>query len=354
MKILIISSSHVYGGGEVYVTKLVKLLKDEHNVDIICRNKNLYEELSVNINNGSKLLYRPYKSSIKFLVAISSLIYSLTSEKKYDLVILNGQLESNLALYLKTLGLKTLNIRHTELRMASLSKRLLFYLNCQFLDTIVCVSKTVQSEFPTFLLKKTVVIDNWIEVNQEIRYSKAERYEVYLNSKQKFIIYYIGRVVADKNIEDLILATKNIDGIELNIVGEGDLLNSLKSNYSDLAVFHGFIEKKSLNYHYERAHLFVSCSSFESFGLTVLEASCYSIPLVLSDIPAFKEITSEGKNAILFTLHDTKQLNSIINHLKSDRSELLRLSKRSTEIAQNYSAMAAKRKFIDLLDTLHQ
>jgi glycosyltransferase involved in cell wall biosynthesis len=54
------------------------------------------------------------------------------------------------------------------------------------------------------------------------------------------------------------------------------------------------ITDAELAYLYSIARVYVSVSLFEGFGLTPLEALSFNVPIVLSDIPIFKEIYGDG------------------------------------------------------------
>lgn len=67
---------------------------------------------------------------------------------------------------------------------------------------------------------------------------------------------------------------------------------------------------------YSSANFFVSSSIYEGFGLPLLEASNYKLPLILRDIPVYREIA--GNNALFFS--DAKDLTEIFLNLNNDKS----------------------------------
>ncbi|MBZ9740837.1 glycosyltransferase family 4 protein [Mesorhizobium sp. ES1-6] len=92
-----------------------------------------------------------------------------------------------------------------------------------------------------------------------------------------------------------------------------------------------------------RAGIFVSPSLYEPFGLAALEAAMSGTPLVLSDIPTYRELWD--KAAVFFDARDAHDLAACLNHLSSDaehRRELgqaaLRRSRRYT-LARQAAAM---------------
>jgi len=74
---------------------------------------------------------------------------------------------------------------------------------------------------------------------------------------------------------------------------------------------------------YKLCKLFVFPSSYEGFGIPILEAMAAGRPMVLSDIPAFREIT-ESKG-IYFAHDDTKAMASAIEKVLSSSSDRARL-----------------------------
>jgi glycogen synthase len=83
--------------------------------------------------------------------------------------------------------------------------------------------------------------------------------------------------------------------------------------------------------HYARASLFVSTALYEPFGLTVLEAAQAGLPLVLSDIPSFRELWDGA--AVFCRPRDARAFISAIN-------DLLRDSDRRTALAAEARARA--------------
>ena len=73
---------------------------------------------------------------------------------------------------------------------------------------------------------------------------------------------------------------------------------------------------------YKLARLFVFPSSYEGFGIPILEAMAAGCPMALSDLPVFREIAQEG--AIYFPHDDAEAMASAIERGLSDSNERAR------------------------------
>lgn len=61
-----------------------------------------------------------------------------------------------------------------------------------------------------------------------------------------------------------------------------------------------------LRYGYSHAHAALQASFAEGFGLPIVEAAHYGCPLILSDIPVFREIA--GEHAVYYPAGDARAL----------------------------------------------
>lgn len=87
-----------------------------------------------------------------------------------------------------------------------------------------------------------------------------------------------------------------------------------------------------------RRPVFVSPSRYEPFGLSVLEAAQAGCPLVLSDVPTFRELWD---GAALFTpVGDADALAAALNGLLTDEAERERLSRAAQGRARRYTVAA--------------
>lgn len=108
--------------------------------------------------------------------------------------------------------------------------------------------------------------------------------------KDEFTFLYVGRIVECKNINTLLKAFshrfKNSGNVQLNIVGDGELLTAFKKEYKDVnnIRFMGKLFGKELTAQYHEADVFVLPSSYEPWGLVVNEAMCASLPVIVSDL----------------------------------------------------------------------
>lgn len=114
-------------------------------------------------------------------------------------------------------------------------------------------------------------------------------------TKGKYVIA-VGRFVPEKGLHDLIDAYKQVDtDYKLVLVGDADHESEYSLEIKEQAkkegvVLTGFIRGKKLNEIFTHAGMFCMPSYHEGLPIALLEAMSYNLKVVVSDIPANKEI----------------------------------------------------------------
>lgn len=119
---------------------------------------------------------------------------------------------------------------------------------------------------------------------------------------------YVGNAYPHKNLEALIEGFRAFkkeirDNVQLYLVGKDDFFYKrlhemiIKEKLEGIVIKH-HVSDEELASLYAHAKAFVSASRMEGFGLPPLEALTLSCPVVLSDIPSFREVC--GESAIYF------------------------------------------------------
>ncbi len=97
----------------------------------------------------------------------------------------------------------------------------------------------------------------------------------------------------------------------------------------------GRISDASLDAYYRGATLAVCASLHEGFGLPLVEAMSYGVPLVVSDIPVFREVAMDA--AVFVSPTDAPEWRKRVAELMADPSERARLAERGRCRAKDFS-----------------
>ncbi len=97
----------------------------------------------------------------------------------------------------------------------------------------------------------------------------------------------------------------------------------------------GWVPREKLYSLYRRARAFVYPSTFEGFGMPVLEAMAAGIPVACSDIPPLREVA--GDAALFFDPLDEEAIASAIERLMDDTSVQERLAHAGRERALGFT-----------------
>ena len=117
------------------------------------------------------------------------------------------------------------------------------------------------------------------------------------------IILYVGRLVYEKGIQNLIAAMpkvlSNYNDAKLIIAGRGGMIDELKAEAASLGLnnkiyFTGYLDSKQVQKMYKCADVAVFPSTYEPFGIVALEAMLAGVPTVVSDVGGLNEIVNHG------------------------------------------------------------
>lgn len=121
------------------------------------------------------------------------------------------------------------------------------------------------------------------------------------------IILFMGRLVYEKGIQNLIAAMPkilhNYHDAKLVICGKGGMLNELRNQANSLGLgnkvyFAGYMNSKNVQKMYKCADISVFPSTYEPFGIVALEAMLSGTPVVVSDVGGLNEIVDHGINGM--------------------------------------------------------
>jgi glycosyltransferase involved in cell wall biosynthesis len=146
-----------------------------------------------------------------------------------------------------------------------------------------------------------------------------------------------------KNLSNVIKAVEGLN-CSLVIIGKLDdatqfLLSERKINYRSEAE----IDDDALRQFYHAADLVVFCSTFEGFGLPIIEAQAMKTPVVTSNIEPMKEVAGDG--ALLVNPHDHLEIREAIKKIIGDNELRESLVSKGTENVKRYATDVVAEKY---------
>lgn len=213
--------------------------------------------------------------------------------------------------------------------------------------TIIHVSKAQQqvNDFDV-KIKSSSVFYNYVE---DTFYS--QRRTVPFNNINKLKIICVGNLKTEKNHILLLHALKQLKHIPMhvNICGEGNdhvMLQQFINKYALPVTILG--SKNNIREMLDQHDLYVSCSIIEGFGISVAEAMASEIPILVSNISTFKEIT-ENKT-LFFESNDENDLAEKIEAFYLDPLSADRHTLNCKAVAEKYR----KSTYVEKLNRLYQ
>lgn len=112
---------------------------------------------------------------------------------------------------------------------------------------------------------------------------------------------FAGRLSVEKGVATLLRAWRTLD-LPLRIAGEGPLAEAVRAAATPDVTVLGLLTPHDLRAEMARARFLVMPSeTYETFGLTLIEAFCRGLPVIASRLGAMAEIVDDGVTGLHFT-----------------------------------------------------
>ena len=128
-------------------------------------------------------------------------------------------------------------------------------------------------------------------------------------NKERFVFLTVGRLVEIKNISLQISAFKELlkknKNIELQIVGAGPFEDVLKKEAVGIEQIKFIGWKNDLEEYYKNADVFLLTSNYEGWGMVIIEAASYGLPIIMTDVGCAGEVIKNNESGLIVPVAET-------------------------------------------------
>ncbi len=178
------------------------------------------------------------------------------------------------------------------------------------------------------------------------------------------LIIYFGRVKKYKRLDHLIKAVKQISlkvhGVKVKIAGRGDAeayeeLFTLANNLGlgNVVEFYGEVDEKKKVDILQSAWVYAIASMKEGFGISVIEAQAFGLPIVAYNVPGIRDSVNHLKSGILVKDGDLNAFADALAIICENRALREKLEKGALENASRYNWDKSSDEFLSLLNELN-
>lgn len=237
----------------------------------------------------------------------------------------------------------------------------LFYCDKTVTELIVPTKKTYDLFKDKYKVDRNIhIVPTGIEIErfyiENVEKKEVEAVRKALDIKKKdFIIGYVGRIAEEKSIDTILKATAKVykknKNIKLVVVGDGPDLESLKKlaielKIDDITTFVGKVAWDNVPIYYNLFDVFVTASTTETQGLTVIEAMAASLVPVCIDDESFTSTVIDGLNGKIF--HNLEECSEILLQLSTNSKMVQKLGMQARIDSERHSSKYFAERILDV------
>lgn len=328
------------GGVERYTSKLSEQLKEKYNIIVITTNDSNTKNIEIvdDIKVYRLPVYNICKNRYPFLKKNKEYkaLYNKIIEEKIDYIICNTR-------YYQTsiLGAKIAKIKKAKLIFLDHSSN-----HVTVGNKVLDKCGAIYEDYLTNKIKKYNPKFYGVskKCNEWLKYFNIEASGVFYNSidgdvfkkyyketkNKNIIISYIGRIIPEKGIINLLEAFKKVNenhkNIELIIAGDGPLLNEVKEKYKmDNITFKGKIGYEDVMKLCVKTDIFVHPSMYpEGLPTSILEAGIMKTAIIATDRGGTCEVINDKKYGLIVE-ENVEDLTEKMDYLLNNPKEIEKL-----------------------------
>ncbi|WP_293168409.1 glycosyltransferase [Microcella sp.] len=172
-----------------------------------------------------------------------------------------------------------------------------------------------------------------------------EHYTPNMAPRTENVVLFLGRVEAEKHIEELLRAAAALDpalDVKVEIIGDGEQRPALEKLASHLGIAHrvhfaGHAPEDYLKQQLTRASVFAMPSRAELQSIATMEAMASGLPVIGANAMALPHLIHDGENGYLYEPGNVEQFTELLTRVFTmPHDELLELKRESLRIVQSH------------------
>lgn len=236
-----------------------------------------------------------------------------------------------------------------------------FYCDRTINELIVPTKKAYDLFKEKYNVRRNIhIIPTGIEIErfyrEKINENKASQLRKKYNIKKNdFTLIFVGRIAEEKNVPYIIDVMSDVlskkHNIKLLIIGDGPDKNkyekyTYEKKVDKNVIFTGKVPWEDIPVFYNLGDAFISASTTETQGLTIIEAMAASLPALCINDESFSGTVVNDLNGYLF--NDKKECMELILKLASDKKLVKFLSNGARVSAEQHSSKYFAEKVLDV------
>lgn len=322
----------------------LKFFIETHRIDVVINQGGLGKDCSNLANYSNK--FGAAEISVLHNSPLASIIHFSSSRKdKFRKIHLDFLLPVTDIKWIKRLILSAYWLKyHTHFR------KLYKYSN-----KIVLLSNNFRDEF-SFLAGKNLDENKITAISNPCSFQLDTDQFAY--NKKKTLLY-VGRIDFSQKRVDILINIwnrlfKKFPEWNLVIVGHGPDLDNAKRYSKKLGCkrisFEGM--QNPISY-YQTASIFCMTSSFEGFGLVLVEAQRFGVvPVAFSSFASVTDVIQDGETGFLVDPFDEKKYVEVLSNLMNNNEVLNAVSKKCNDSARKFNFQQIGEQWIELFNSL--
>lgn len=237
----------------------------------------------------------------------------------------------------------------------------LFYCDKTITELIVPTKKAYDLFKKKYNVKRNIyIVPTGIEVerfySENVDGLNVNKIKKDLNfSKKDFVLIFVGRLAEEKNVEFLLDVMKDLyiryPHLKLLIVGDGPDKEKYEkisaTNKTDKnVIFTGKVAWDLVPAYYQACNGFITASTTETQGLTVIEAMAASLPALCINDESFNNTVVDGLNGYIF--NNKEECEKLIVKLMDDKNLQKEIGIGARGSAQMHSSKYFAEKVVDV------
>lgn len=350
---VLVSLKKIYPAADIYTTTF--------NLDSLGSHKQLIKDWKVNVSWFGKIPFlNRFYSPFRFL---TPLIWESFYFSKYDLVISSSGSWMSKGIKTKRPTIHISYIHHPPRYLYGYETavewqkyffikiygyivnhflRIWDFTSTQRADFLIANSQETRLRIKKFYRRDAIVIYPPVSIPEKPVNPLARKLNNYFLT--------VSRLARAKHIDILIKAANKLK-FKLKIVGSGRDEERLKQLAGPTVEFLGNLTDKELKKTYINAKAFLFASRDEEFGIAVVEAMGYGLPVIAYRSGGLPEYVDDGKNGYLFDTLEASSLIGKVNELTNlASSKYIEMRKDARKTAERFSEEKFKTQILHFIN----